>query len=172
MPTTPDKEQSCCCIGRDSFGHWLSGFVDGEGSFILQTQQRPGGFSCHASLRIELRDDDSDIINLIKDFWQVGNIYMRKGRKRLDTTTKPNVQYVVSGWETLNTVIVPHFTKYPLRAKKKRDFEIWKDAVDFAYRVSLSRSNHKWTELYIEMFSNFVKRLNETRLYTSTKLET
>jgi hypothetical protein len=32
--------------------------------------------------------------------------------------------------------VIPHFENHPLRAKKARDFIIWKDGIELLYRIS------------------------------------
>ena len=56
-------------IDRHDFGNWLSGFCDGEACFVLQADIRHNGAACRASIRIELRDDDTEILYLIQSYW-------------------------------------------------------------------------------------------------------
>ena len=113
---------------RDGFGHWLSGFTDGEGSFILGFLRRAPYPSCpRASFSIGLRSDDEEILYSIKEFLGVGIICNRHAKP--EGERKRQTDYVVSRAIDLENVIVPHFERYPLRAKKARDFSLWRAGV-------------------------------------------
>lgn len=165
MAMTYGSYDSAAVAQVDSFGNWLSGFCDGEGCFLLQAETREGCVYPHAFFRLELRDDDCAILEEIQQYWGVGNLYKKGARKTATRNSNPHCEYVVSGWKTLATVIIPHFEKYPLRTKKKRDFEIWRDGVRFAYTISQSRSSKKWSPYYVEILSRYVKALREVKLY-------
>ena len=113
-------------VDRDAFGHYLSGFVDGEGSFILRLKSRVGSQvrSPYACFTIGLRADDAPILRQLQSFWQCGRIDFRAPHPG-----HPAVRYIVDNWGDLLRVVVPHFERYPLRAKKARDLVIWRQAV-------------------------------------------
>ena len=114
------------CLGidldiPDGFGHWLAGFTDGEGCFVIRFQ-KPKYTKCFFSIR--LRADDIDILQEIQETLGVGQIRL----------SKEDGHNEVAGWQVcaigdLIHVLIPLFEKYPLRAKKKRDFAIWSRAV-------------------------------------------
>lgn len=163
-------------IDRRDFGNWLSGFCDGEACFVLQADIRPSGSGCRASIRIELRDDDTEILSLIQSYWQCGYLYTR--RKRVDRefvkVNNPQSSIIVCGWDTLTSTIIPFFRQFPLRAKKQRDFTIWSEAVEFAYNVSHRRPlsvgpshNKKWFDDDFEVFAHYQQLLEQGRAYPS-----
>lgn len=100
------------------FGHWLAGFVDGEGCFTIISSRRQASLICRFSLG--LRSDDAPILREACERTGLGRVY-RAGDGRMAT-------WIVATQADL-IALVELFEKYPLRAKKKRDFEIWARAV-------------------------------------------
>lgn len=120
----------------DSFGHWLAGFVDGEGCFtICRVTTRRGkaeGSSVktwpNCRFEITLRADDAAIIRTIRDKLGVGNIYAKHPSANSRTGARSAVAYVVHRIDDCLRV-VEFFTRYPLRAKKRAQFDVWAEAV-------------------------------------------
>jgi len=122
-------------IDRDAFGHWLSGFTDGEGCFMLGLHNYrrlkyhylvPNCCFC-----ISLRADDYRVVELIQAYFQCGVISYAERSKNAGINDKPKVIFRIRAIPQLLDVVVPHFDTYHLYAKKKRDFLIWKEAVVF-----------------------------------------
>src|ERR1035438_7101973 len=63
--------------GSDCFGHWLAGFIDGEGSFAITHKPVPGSGKFACSLTIGLRDDDEPVLREIMEWTGVGRLYHR-----------------------------------------------------------------------------------------------
>ncbi len=115
-------------IDREKFGEWLSGFIDGEGCFILNyANGKSRNPTPRAAFAIKLRDDDFEIINLIHSYFQCGNTYVNR------TGKNPSIGFVSSNCEQLYKFVSPHFDSHPLRAKKANDFAVWKKAVSFLF---------------------------------------
>lgn len=120
----------------DSFGHWLAGFVDGEGCFTICRVTTRKGKAAGSSVRtwpncrfeITLRADDAAIIRTIRDTLGVGNIYAKHPSSSSRTNSRSAVVYVVHRIDDCLR-IVEFFTHYPLRAKKRAQFDLWADAV-------------------------------------------
>src|SRR5438552_588191 len=98
----------------DAFGHWLAGFIDGEGCFIIRQMNRN---EIYCSFSISLRDDDAAIIEEIRS--RLGGIGIlkfrhRKGRNGNDC---PQVEWVLQSGQDC-AVLVRVLDKYQLRAKK------------------------------------------------------
>lgn len=170
-------------IGREAFGHWFSGFTDGEGCFWIghnstATAIREMGSPYRTGhFTIKLRADDAPILKLAQSFFQCGRFVndMEKGCKV--PNAKPQAGFTVNKVADLHNVIVPHFETYPLRAKKRRDFEIWKRAIAILHtvrtrrRVALrSASGAKWRGIRAlwtpeedSEFASLVVLLRETR---------
>lgn len=107
------------------FGDWLAGFVDGEGCFRLHVERNGNYYACH--FQIKLRRDDRTILDKIKAYIGVGyvkNVDPEKGSK-----SKPCAIYLVDSRDGC-TRIRDIFNRFPLRAKKARDFAVWSIALD------------------------------------------
>lgn len=110
------------------FAHWLAGFIDGEGCFHVHKKRVNDCDTYDCQFSINLRADDADIIAEIQSrLGGIGTIASRKVRS--EGNGKPQVRYCVSSKSDcmkLHAIL----SAFPLRAKKKRDFEIWSQALD------------------------------------------
>jgi hypothetical protein len=105
----------------DDFGNWLAGFTAGDGCFTIRSQP-PKYVKCFFTIR--LRDDDFDILQEIQETLGIGKtrvLKKEKGKNRL-------ALWEVCAIGDIVHVLIPLFEKYPIRAKKKRDFLIWSRA--------------------------------------------
>lgn len=106
--------------GEDAaFGYYLAGLVDGEGHFRVQEHAR-GSYSCACS--IKMRADDEAILRQAQRFLGVGTI--TREPKEPHNMVKLTVQAKADCLRVMEV-----FCRYPLRAKKLRDFLAWADAV-------------------------------------------
>jgi len=100
--------------------YYITGFVDGEGSFSVSISPRDFKnvkWEIRPSFSISQHKRNRSILFKIKDYFQCGTI--RPNRK--DNTYK----YEVRSVEELDKKIIPHFKKYPLQTDKKKDFEVF-----------------------------------------------
>jgi hypothetical protein len=143
-------------IDRDYFGAWLSGFTDGEGTFLLGFMTKKDGYK--------------------QSYWRAGWLYYDEKPGR-----KPQMNYLVDGIETIVKVVVPHFERYPLQAKKSRDFVIWKEAAKLVYGVTCRPTIHlgyrygqmaKWTKEDRDEFLRLAQMLKSIRRFESNGLIT
>lgn len=144
IPTFPDH------IDRTAFGHWLSGFVDGEGCFslVLNHQKRPRGreyFVPQGIFAIGLRADDGATLRSIQSYWGCGAIGLYGRGNAEKPNWMPQYIYRISTVRDLHGIVLPHFENYPLRSKKARDFRTWSEAVQLLFSVSQRpmERNHK-----------------------------
>ncbi|MEW6033228.1 MAG: LAGLIDADG family homing endonuclease [Chloroflexota bacterium] len=111
--------------------HYISGFVDGEGCFSLNFRKdvrheikgNPQYFMWKASFAIVLRTDDIEVLKAIRNTLGCGKV----------DVTSDQARFHVEDLGKLTNTIIPFFDKYPLRAKKKSDFLLWKEAVEILY---------------------------------------
>jgi len=119
-------------------GHYIAGFVDGEGCFYLSYRQelkahrknKPTYRRWVTYFAIVLRNDDLDILNQIMNTLECGKI----------SFTKDQVRYNIQNIEDIIEKIIPFFETYELRAKKRHDFILWKKA---AYIVKKNLFNNR-----------------------------
>ncbi len=115
-------------------GDYIAGFVDGEGCFALKFVRevkysrlgKPEYFYWDIEFVISLKQDDKNILERIRDSLECGLV------------SGPNkngaVRYAVNKIDDLRDKILPFFEKYPLQAKKRSEFELWREAVDIFYK--------------------------------------
>ncbi|OHA08245.1 MAG: hypothetical protein A3B37_03140 [Candidatus Sungbacteria bacterium RIFCSPLOWO2_01_FULL_59_16] len=110
----------------ERIGHYIAGFVDGEGSFNVSlakiTWSR--GWKILASFNVSQRD--RVVLAKIKDTLRCGTL-----RTRADGV----VYYEVTNFRSLAETVVPFFQRFGfLSATKKRNFAIWSQIVFILYR--------------------------------------
>lgn len=114
-------------------GDYIAGLVDGEGHFGLirykEVKRTRGGKDYYWEgwrwsilFVINLHSDDEKILRQVRKTLSCGKIYGDKKR--------PLSMYQVFDFQSIVSKIIPFFEKYPLRAKKSLDFELWKEAVE------------------------------------------
>jgi len=106
---------------------WVSGFIDGEGSFSLKIIKRPGytlGWGVEPSIIVGLHAKDLPLLEKIQAFFGVGNISIGNNNA---------VFYYVSSIQELTNVIIPHFERFPLITNKKADYLLFKSALEIIY---------------------------------------
>lgn len=93
---------------------------------------------------IELRKDDVEILQLIKDTFQCGSItYSQKGAAR----------YQAAHLDDLRNKIIPFFEASPLLGKKRLDFGLWKEAVNILNNNKINKTGDisRLTEIHTAM---------------------
>jgi|SRR5215471_4008869 len=156
-------------IDRDAFGHWLSGFVDGEGCFAVQANRYRRAF-----FTLSLRADELPILQQIQSFLGCGRFHPHR-RPPEKKNQNPAVTFAVRDVCSLMNSIVPHFERYPLRAKKAADFVVWKQMVQILYRVNQKPwcagwhigpgIRFRWTEEECTEFDHLILKLKATRRF-------
>ena len=149
------------CYQRDGEGtnlatkklnpHYIAGFIDGEGSFVFFFSPRKdikSGFETRIDFQIELRIDDREILERIKETLGCGVIHVLNYERY--KKWMPHVKYRISKINDLRNKLIPFLRKYPLHAKKRKNFEIFAEAVEIKWR-----KEHKTKE--------GIKRLKELR---------
>lgn len=160
-------------IDRAYFGAYLTGLADGEGCFTLNIQHQARSSHYQAHFKLALRADDADILKLVQSFWGCGilGFNQQPDKKR---NSKPRFYYNVHKTTNLVDVVIPHFEKYPLLAKKRRHFDIWREAVLFMSKVQarpLVRTRYgslpKWTQQEMQTLHELSDLLQKQKIYLS-----
>jgi len=114
------------------FGYWLSGFTDGEGCFGINIWKRKNlkytGFTPYFQISQRADSSNQAALELIRDTLKVGTLYPSYCKGKL-----PLSRLVVRRIDENYEVIIPLFTTYPLKTKKRLEFELWSKAVEYLY---------------------------------------
>ena len=116
----PDAEVKSCTLHP----WFITGFIDGEGSFMIKVRKRPQyrlGFTVEALFSIALHKKDIKILQEIQSYFGTGSI-----RKDVNN----NVKFRIESVKDIINKVIPHFDKYPLITQKLADYLLFKDVVD------------------------------------------
>lgn len=141
----------------DVFGYWLAGFTDGEGHFCIARDKRgspDAQYRCR--FKIDLRDDDKAILEEIHETLGIGIIRDKRACLNDSRDRRRQVRFDVNAIKDC-AKLVEIFNWYPLRAKKRRDFSIWRCAV-FELQKPVVHRNAKLLEYYFH-------KIREVRQY-------
>jgi len=98
---------------------FITGFVDGEGCFIVSITKNPRyktGYDVRLWFSIGLNEKDKALLENIQSYFGVGKIYKH---------TQDTYSYRVQSVKDLQAIIV-HFDKYPLITQKHADYQLFK----------------------------------------------
>lgn len=101
---------------------FITGFIDAEGCFginIYRDKKYSTGWRVKIFFEIHLHKKDYGLLEQIKKFFGVGNIYKNSDSIKYSFSSVKDVQ-----------VIKQHFYKYPLHTKKCGDFKLFNRALD------------------------------------------
>ena len=104
--------------------YYITGFVEGEGSFyvgVLPRAKNNSKWEIRPSFSLSQNIRSANLVYLMKDFFCCGTIRVSKR----DNTLKYEVRDLIS----LNQTILPHFCKYPLKGEKQKDFEAFEKII-------------------------------------------
>lgn len=105
---------------------WITGFIDAEGCFSIIIEIKTlFKWKVKSSFEINLHEKDKEILFRIKNFFDIGNVYIRSNKK-IAVYRVTNINY-------LNNIIIPHFIKYPLISNKAADFLLWSKVVKMIF---------------------------------------
>ena len=109
---------------------WVAGFVDGEGCFHVSINRHPRmriGWQVLPEFRIVQHSRDEAVLHGLREFFQGGKVVVNHGdRKELRIRRLPELEKVITIFET-----------YPLKTRKRQDFEIFKEILQ-----SVNRNEH------------------------------
>jgi len=107
---------------------YVTGLSDGESSFIVSIYQRGNSWTVRCSYELWLHTSDLPLLHKLQAFFQVGSVNLRKYR--------PIASFTVTRIDDLLSVIVPHFSNYPLQTQKHSDFLLWAKVVELVHSGS------------------------------------
>lgn len=140
--------------GEDAgFGYYLAGLIDGEGHFRVGAGERRCEFG------MKLRDDDRWILERARAFIGHGRINTEPRRDG----SAPQAKLIIDskdGCAALCAVLM----RYPLRAKKLRDFLTWAEAVD--EWLTMPRGNRWHGPADRARLAELGERLRSERVYS------
>lgn len=130
----------------DAFGHWLAGFIDGEGYFgIVVSGREKRSWGCRFT--IGLRADDAAILQECHK--QTGLGWLTSSPSR-DPRWGPQWQWTISSKKDC-IALMRLLERYPLRAKKAADFAVWREAVRCWAALGRGRPNPAASERMAEL---------------------
>jgi hypothetical protein len=117
------KDNNLATYNRDLDPHFVTGFSDGESTFMIKLKKRTNlTWQIIPVFQIGLNERDKDIIKEIKHFFNDVGI--------ISFDTKNNkVYFTVNKIKDLNDYIIPHFESYPLQSNKFIDYKLWSESV-------------------------------------------
>jgi hypothetical protein len=107
----------------DHDGHALAGFLDAEGSFTIGPNN--GGRSWRCVMSVSVRLDDGDILTDLARSTGLGRVAVQRARRG----SRPQARWTIASKREC-AELVRILRRYPPRARKHRDFEVWARAVD------------------------------------------
>lgn len=106
---------------------WCSGFIDGEGCFTISLNRTSGTYA--PSFRIDLRADDLAILESLRSEFGGSFCYRDRDRDRdKGPGCNPTYQWTLGSKRDLAR-LVRYLDKFPLHAKKRLDYAVWRRAV-------------------------------------------
>lgn len=136
----------------DGFGHWMAGFIDGEGCFTIVRWPNEW-YTC--TFTLALRDDDTAILYTMHDALGGIGLMVSRGARG---NSKPQIAWTISRpHETL--ALCTFLDIYPLRARKARDYAVWREAVYALKDMNLARQGDR------DIMQRFKTQLATVRQY-------
>ena len=130
--------------------NYISGYVDGEGSFLISFSPREKlltGLEVRPSFSVSQRGDRSEVLSQMKSYFGCGGIRFNK----YDQTKR----YEVRSLKNLIEVIIPHFKRHKLLSSKNKDFAIFCKVCEM-----MRKGKHK-TKESLEKLINLSLRMNK-----------
>ena len=96
--------------------YWVTGFVDGEGTFYVGINSQPSmktGFQVLPEFRIVQHERDIQLLYALKEFFNAGVVRVNHGDR---------YELRIRNLSVLKETVIPFFEKYPLHTKKSIDF--------------------------------------------------
>ncbi len=104
--------------------NWFIGFIDGEGSFVVNVYKRKTklGYSVQLHFNLTQHIRDASLFKFIQKWLGCGNLY------EIDKYSRVNL--IISNLQDLNNILIPKLNQYPLQGIKKLNYEDFKLVVE------------------------------------------
>lgn len=103
--------------------YWVSGFVDGEGTFYIginHNDSMKSGFQVLPEFRVVQHEKDIKVLYALKTYFGAGVV-------RVNHDTRQELR--IRSLDHINRYVIPHFDKYPLLTQKKFDYFKFKEII-------------------------------------------
>lgn len=138
---------------------WVTGFVDGEGTFYVGITKHPemtAGYQVLPEFRIVQHERDIQLLYALKKFFKCGVVRVNHGDR---------YELRVRKLESLSKIVVPFFEKYSLKTKKKQDFLKFRRIIRF-----MEQRKHLTQEGILEII-RIAKQMNRGHKPVAEKIE-
>lgn len=143
---------------------YISGFVDGEGTFHVSITRRtdlPKQWAIIPEFHVSQHQDRAQVLTEIQQYFSCGTIRENHRGRKNDVTRV----FVVRNRRDLLDKIIPFFRRYPLRSQKRDDFRIFAEIV-----LEMEQGNHH-SESGFQAIVLKAFRMNGGGRYRKRKLE-
>jgi LAGLIDADG endonuclease len=109
---------------------WITGFVDGEGCFAVPIHRNPTssvGWQVQPQFVVVQSASSVRALEVLRSYFGCGRINVNR---RKDNHREPLYRYVVRRFVDLDEIIVPFFRTYPLRTRKRENFEKFAEVLE------------------------------------------
>ncbi len=139
--------------------YWVSGFVDGEGTFYVGINKNITmkiGYQVLPEFRVVQHEKDVVVLHALKKFFNCGVVRVNHGDR---------MEYRVRSVKHLSQIIIPFFDKHPLITQKKFDY------ITFRKIVSLMKENKHLNEKGLQRILTLSRTMNrKNKFRTSTTI--
>ena len=113
---------------------WITGFVDGEGSFLINIFKSPRakmGWQVFPEFNVSQSKKDIALLYEVQRFFNCGHIYIHRMRAKKEKRWDILYKYCVRSRKDLQEKIIPFFKEHPCRSSVKRnDFYRFIEVID------------------------------------------
>jgi hypothetical protein len=166
-------------MSDEAFGWYLTGLSDGEACFHFREVKRPDRRPWFQGLfTISMRDDEGAGLAAIRDRMNCGALRPDHSPSRLGKGN-PLLRWEVNRIADLATVVVPHFDRFPLQLKKRRDFVVWRRCIVLLHEstlrtrvgktpteTKLGERGSRLPDRQVELLLSLIEELKAGRKYT------
>ncbi len=143
---------------------WIVGFVDGEGSFLVNIFKSPRaklGWQIFPEFNVSQTKKDISLLKELKKFFGCGHIYIHRIRAEQEKKWDTLYKYCVRARNELEEKIIPFFEEYPPRSINKRN-----DFKKFVKVVNLMNEGRHLTVGGMRRVARIVKSMSHRKPFS------